>query len=85
MNIDYERQLFESSFDDLNTVRNDQGGYESGLTSLMWEGWLRCAARIPERRDLNDPRCAEDEPRLCASNRRYWRMGFNSSVESANP
>lgn len=85
MNLDYERQLFESSFDDLNTSRNDQNGYESGLTSLMWEGWLRCATRIPERRDMRDPRPADDEPRLCASNRRIWRMAWNSCIEKMMP
>lgn len=85
MNLDYERQLFESSFDDLNTSRNDQDGYESGLTSLMWEGWLRCATRIPERRDMRDPRPADDEPRLCTNNRNYFRKGWNAAVESANP
>lgn len=85
MNIDYERRLFENSVPGVDLTRNDRGGYESGQTSLQWEGWLRCAARIPERRDLNDPRCAEDEPRLCASNRRYWRMAWNSCVEKMMP
>lgn len=85
MNLDYERQLFESSFDDLNTSRNDQDGYESGLTSLMWEAWQECARRIPERRDMRDPRPADDEPRLCTNNRNYFRKGWNAAVESANP
>lgn len=86
MNIDYERAMFENAFGQTaDLTRNDQGGYENGATSLQWEAWQVCAARIPERRDYNDPRPAEDEPRLCAKNRNYWRMGFNAAVEEANP
>lgn len=86
MNIDYERRLFENAFGrNADLTRNSQDGYESGATSLQWEAWQECAKRIPERRDYSDPRPAEDEPRLCAKNRNYWRMGFNAAVESANP
>lgn len=86
MNLEYELRLFENAFGTkADMTRNDQGGFESGATSLLWEGWLDCASRIPERRDMCDPRPADDEPRLCASNRRYWRMGFNSAIEKANP
>lgn len=86
MNIEYERMLFENTFrSTADLTRNDQDGYEDGATSLQWEAWQICAARIPERRDFNDPRPADDEPRLCAKNRNYWRMGFNAAVEEANP
>lgn len=86
MNIEYERMLFENAFrSTADLTRNDQDGYEDGATSLQWEAWRICAARIPERRDFNDPRPADDEPRLCAKNRNYWRMGFNAAVEYSNP
>lgn len=85
MDFSYERQLFESQFPDLDFTRTALDGYESGPTSLMWEAWKRCAARIPERRDMKDPRPAEDEPRICSTNRYHWRCGFNTAIESANP
>lgn len=86
MNIEYERQLFENAFrSTADLTRNDQDGYEDGATSLQWEAWQICAARIPERRDYNDPRPQPGEPTLCAKNRNYFRMGFNAAVEEANP
>lgn len=85
MNLDYERILFEETVPGLNLTRNSEGGYEDGSTSLQWEAWQLCAARIPERRNMRDPRAAEDEPRICQNNRHFWRMGFNAAVESANP
>lgn len=86
MNLDYELRLFENAFGTkADMTRNDQGGFESGATSLLWEAWQECALRIPERRDMNDPRPTEGEPTLCSSNRRYYRLGWNAAVESANP
>lgn len=86
MNVDYELRLFENAFGNkADMTRNDQGGFESGATSLLWEAWQECAQRIPERRDMRDPRPADDEPRLCTNNRNYFRKGWNAAVESANP
>jgi len=86
MNLDYENQLFENAFrSNADLTRNTWGGYESGATSLLWEAWQECAKRIPEQRDLGDPRPQPGEPTLCAKNRNYFRMGFNAAVEKANP
>lgn len=86
MNLDYENQLFENTFaSNADLTRNTWGGYESGATSLLWEAWQECALRIPQRRDMRDPRPADDEPRLCTNNRNYFRKGWNAAVESANP
>ena len=86
MNLDYELRLFENAFGTkADMTRNDQGGFESGATSLLWEAWQECAQRIPECRDMRDPRPADDEPRLCASNRRIWRMAWNSCIEKMMP
>ena len=85
MNVDYERLLFENSVPGADLTRNDLGGYESGQTSMQWEVWKICAARIPERRDMRDPRPADDEPRLCANTRTMWRNGWNSCIEKMMP
>lgn len=79
-----ERELFESHMPALDVSRNANDGYNSGITSVMWESWQVCASRIPVKRDLKDPRVAEDEPRKCATNRFFFRLGVNAAIDAAN-
>jgi len=76
-----ENERFEAAFPDANLKRNKAGGYDDGVTSTLWEGWQRHADQLDKLlRDLNDPRPAEDEPRLCSNNRHWWRVGFNAAL-----